>query len=82
MSDRIEKLLKKLSGKQREQLTSLIEIILTGELSGMDLKKLKGRADAYRVRKGDFRIIFTMKSSVEIRIVAVERRMDTTYNKL
>ncbi len=80
MGDRIEKVLAKLSAKERAKLIELIGLIISGRFSGMDMKKLKGHASAYRIRKGDFRIIFTMTSQNNIRIIALERRADTTYN--
>ncbi len=79
MSDRIKKILAQMSRKEREQIIDLIETILQRRFSGLDMKKLKGHGSAYRVRKGDFRIIFTMSVDHEIRIVALERRTDTTY---
>jgi mRNA-degrading endonuclease RelE of RelBE toxin-antitoxin system len=81
MGDRIEKALAKLSAKERRKLIELIGSIVSGRFSGMDLKKLKGHAGAYRVRKGDFRVIFTMTDCSNIRIIALERRTDTTYNE-
>jgi mRNA-degrading endonuclease RelE of RelBE toxin-antitoxin system len=80
MGDRIEKILRTLPAKQRKQLIVLIELIIAGKFQGMDVKKLKGHESAYRVRKGNFRIIFIMPNSDEIRIIALERRTDTTYH--
>jgi mRNA-degrading endonuclease RelE of RelBE toxin-antitoxin system len=81
MGDRIEKVLRTLSAKQRVQLVAMIEAIIEGRMDGMDVKKLKGCADAYRVRKGDFRIIFTIIKG-GVRIIALERRSESTYGKL
>jgi len=81
MGDRIQKVLAKLSKKERQKLIELIELITAGRFSGMDTKKLKGHTGAYRVRKGTFRIIFTLTDNHDIRIIAVERRTDTTYNE-
>lgn len=81
MGDRIEKVLAKLSLKERRKLIELITCIVSGRFSGMDMKKLKGHANAYRVRKGDFRIIFTLTSNSNVRIIALERRTDTTDNE-
>jgi mRNA-degrading endonuclease RelE of RelBE toxin-antitoxin system len=81
MGDRIKKILAKLSAVQRQKLIELIELIISARFSGLDMKKLKGHANAYRVRKGDFRVIFTMTDRSDIRIIALERRTDTTYNE-
>ncbi len=78
--DQIKKALKKLSAKERLQLEQILELIKRGKLQGLDVKKLVGRSDVYRVRKGDLRIIFEQYSD-EIRIIALERRSTTTYRK-
>jgi mRNA-degrading endonuclease RelE of RelBE toxin-antitoxin system len=78
MTDRIDKNLNKLSDKERMKLTEIIKLINSGNLEGLDLKKLKGRKDIYRVRKGGMRVIF-LKNDSKTYILAVERRTDTTY---
>lgn len=80
MVDRIRKILKRLSSKQQEQLLEVIRQIRADRLVGLDVKKLQGRDDVYRVRKGPFRIIFRRVPNTENAIIAVERRSDTTYN--
>lgn len=79
MGDRIQKILASLSAKDRKRLTELLELIARGDLDGLDVKKLKGHGSAYRVRRGDFRIIFTMDDPDRPVIIALERRSDTTY---
>ena len=78
--DRIEKALNKLGNKERATVKALLIRIASGELDGLDVRKLKGREDVYRVRKGDFRIIFLRKSA-NIRILTLERRNSKTYRK-
>ncbi|MBF8280242.1 MAG: hypothetical protein HW383_15 [Candidatus Magasanikbacteria bacterium] len=79
MADRIFKILRRLSSKEQKQLTDVIRLIQDNDLIGHDLKKLKGRDDVYRLRKGDFRIIFRRMPNSENIIIAVERRSDNTY---
>ena len=81
MVDRIRKALRQVSPKEQKQLTEAIRQILADDLQGFDIKKLQARDDVYRVRKGDFRIIFRKISNGENAIIAVERRSDTTYNE-
>ncbi|MFA6447289.1 MAG: hypothetical protein WCW31_03470 [Patescibacteria group bacterium] len=81
MVDRIRKTLKLLSLKQQTQLLEVIQRIRSNNLSGLDVKKLQGRDDVYRVRKGLFRVIFRKIPNAENTIIAVERRNDTTYNE-
>ena len=81
MPDRIEKALRKLSEKERKRLKNLLYFIKSGALNGLDLAKLKGTNDIYRVRKGDLRVIFRKTKDDVIMILAIERRSDTTYSK-
>ncbi|MBU1015431.1 hypothetical protein KKI17_03330 [Patescibacteria group bacterium] len=79
--DKISKALKRLSPKERRQMRELLFKVKSGNLAGLDLKKLKDREDIFRVRKGDLRIIFRQKSK-SITILALERRSENTYRKL
>ncbi len=82
MVDRINKALRKMSAKDRRQVEEILEEVRAGHVSLLDLKKLSGREHAYRVRKGNFRIIFEMKNRESIRILYLERRSDATYRNL
>lgn len=80
MVDRIQKALRKISDAQRKEIKDIITCILSNDIAHLDVKKLQGNDNVYRVRKGGLRIIF-LKTSTDIRILAVERRTDTTYRK-
>jgi mRNA-degrading endonuclease RelE of RelBE toxin-antitoxin system len=80
MVDRIKKVLRKLQPKELKQLTEMIKLVQTNQLIGKDIKKLQDRNDVFRVRHGDFRIIFRRFPGSENQIIAIERRSDTTYN--
>lgn len=82
MVDRVTKNLRKFSKRERVQILQAMKQISTNRLQSLDIRKLKGRNDAFRVRKGDFRIIFR-KNDQEINvIIAVERRSKSTYRDL
>lgn len=49
-----------------------------GNLKDYDLKKLKGRKDVYRIRKGVMRIIIFYNDK-ETKILAIENRATGTY---
>lgn len=50
-----------------------------GKFDDLDVKKLKGKINIFRVRKGKFRIIYhIMKNSISI--ISLEKRSDHTYN--
>ncbi len=79
MTDRIEKALGKLSAKERKKIAEILGLIRTGRLDGLDIKKLKGRDDIFRARKGDVRVIFRRTTDGTLFVLAVERRTSTTY---
>jgi mRNA-degrading endonuclease RelE of RelBE toxin-antitoxin system len=79
MTDRIEKALDRLSGKERKALEEILGRIKRGNFAGLDMKKLAGRDDIFRVRKGSMRILFR-RTAFGITVLAVERRSDTTYS--
>lgn len=76
--DRISKFLRKLSTKERETVKHIILRVLAHDFSNLDVKKLKGDDNIFRVRKGNIRIKFQKQETV-IFILSVERRSDTTY---
>ena len=76
--DRVDKLLRKLSLRERQKVFHVIGLILTGNLDGLDIKKLKGRSGQFRVRVGDIRIIFIHDKNM-LHIISADRRSDTTY---
>jgi len=78
--DKIDKILNKLSAKEKSKLKEILLQIDRGNFHDLDLKKLKARKDVFRVRKGNIRIIFR-KTNQTIKILTVERRDSKTYKK-
>lgn len=78
--DKIEKALHKLSIKEQGAVKKILKQILIKNFLGLEIKKLKGVNNLYRVRKGKLRIIFQQKKKTLL-ILAIERRTDKTYNK-
>ena len=76
--DKIDKAIARLSEKERAWLKDILRQLSKNDLKGLDVKRLKGRDDIFRVRKGDLRIIYRMQS-VKIFILAIERRNERTY---
>ncbi len=81
MVHKIEKALKKLTGKERKAVKSILTKIQKEKTRDLDIKKLKGRDDIFRIRKGNIRIVFR-KNNENILILSVERRSDKTYRDL
>ena len=75
--NKISKLLARLALKDRQRIIETVEIILSRDWSGLDIKKLAG-FDEWHVRVGNFRIKFKEQEK-KIIILAVERRNDHTY---
>ena len=80
---KIEKLLKKIGRKDRVAIEGALEKLISGHHKELDIKKLKltGYKSAYRVRVGDFRIIFIANSG-EIYVLDIERRSEKTYKNI
>ncbi len=77
--DPIEKALKKLTSKEREHIKAILAKLISNKTQGLDIKKLKGRDDIFRVRKGDIRIVYRKKQD-ELFILLIERRNEATYD--
>ena len=76
--DRIEKFLNKRNWKERALLMNTIALIINDELKNLDIKKLKGFSNLYRVRIQSFRIIFEMEND-DNTIIDIYKRDDQTY---
>ena len=79
--EKIKKFLLRLSKQEREKLEVVIARIVDGNLNKLDVKKLKGHSDVFRVRAGKIRVVFR-KEAGENLILEISRRSDSTYKKL
>lgn len=77
--DRISKVLAKLTDKEKETLAEIFAKIQTGKTLGLDLKKLKGYGNIYRVRFGQWRVIYRIDNKGKIFLVSFDRRNEQTY---
>jgi len=80
MVDKIQKALNKLADKEKKKIKQILLDLKSKKFIGYDIKKLKGRDDIYRIRKGKVRIIYKINESGEIYLLTLERRSDTTYS--
>ena len=76
--DKLNKFFSKLDNTKRIFLLELTSRIKSGDLQGLNIKKLEGHSSTYRLKKGDFRIIY-YKNDSGIEIVSVTRRSEKTY---
>ena len=79
--NKIEKFLKKLSRKERLIIEKCIGDISSGKVSHLDVKRLVGREDVFRVRKGNIRIVYR-KIGNNINLLLIERKSDDTYKSI
>ena len=78
--DKNEKLLRKLNRKDFDAVFIALQKILSSETDDLDIKKLQGHQDLFRVRMGKLRIIFIKKNN-DIEILEISRRSEKTYRK-
>lgn len=76
--DKIDKVFQKLTEKERQKIKAILTQLKAGSFKNLDVKKLKGRDDIFRVRKGDLRIIYRLIGD-SIFVLAIERRSERTY---
>lgn len=76
--DRVEKLFRKISKKDRQQILATIFLIEKKETELLDIKKLEGHPGQYRVRVGKYRIIFKKEAGQNM-ILKVSLRNEKTY---
>lgn len=77
--DKIKKALRKLTVGERKQVNVILCQLKTVITKGLDIKKLKGYGDIFRVRKGAIRILYRIDNKGKIFILAIERRRENTY---
>jgi len=76
--DKVKKALQKLSAKERQRIKRILLKITKGQMQRVDIRKLKGRNDIFRVRSGGLRIIFR-RDKGGIFILTIARRNEKTY---
>lgn len=69
------KILNKRVRKDQIALTRVIKLIISQELSNLDVKKLKGHDNIFRVRVRNFRIIFKKDKNTNF-IIKINERGD------
>ena len=79
--DPISKELSRLTEKDRKRIKDALSAIDRREVSGLNLKKLKGYSDLFRVRVGPFRINLRRTPAGFFYVIDIMRRTTTTYRK-
>lgn len=76
--DRNQKFLKRLDSKEFVIVEKILRRILVRDTSNLNIKKLSGYRDIYRVRTGDIRIIF-LDTGNYTEVLEISRRNEQTY---
>ena len=79
MADKIQKLLAKLSKQELKIVEQLLESLISGNLTSLDIKQLKGHSNVFRARKARIRIIYTLDNKGTIKVLSIARRDEKTY---
>lgn len=79
--DKLRKHLKRLSKKDQLRILKLIILIKENQLKGLDLRKIAGNRNLYRVRSGKLRVIFEKRED-QNKIIKMDERDDQTYKNL
>lgn len=78
MVDKLTKFLKKRDRKTALSILDMLEQLSRGDLSNMDVKKIRGRKNVFRIRKGRIRIVFAKRGN-RIFVIRVDYRDEHTY---
>ena len=79
--EQVEKQLRKMPRKERDRVLGVMEKIIQRDFLGLDRKQLKGLKWIFRVRVGNFRIIY-FDDGNEIQFESVRRKSESTYDDL
>ena len=77
LKKRAKKFLDGLTDKERRRIISAIRLLPDGE----DIKKLKGYSDLFRLRIGDYRVIYTVKNGQCVILVMDIGNRGQIYNR-
>lgn len=76
--DKIEKALQKLSATERLEVKDIFLKLRSKSFKELNIKKLKGKENIFRARKGDLRVIYRLDGG-KVFILSVGRRRENTY---
>lgn len=77
--NQIEKFIRKLPSRERLLINQTIKRLDTGDWVGLNIKKLQGVDDLFRVRLGQIRIIYRFSKITGAQILDITYRDDNTY---
>lgn len=75
-----EKLLRRLNPKDKKLVLAGINAIFAGQTAGLDIAKIDD--NKFRLRKGNYRILFRCLPNGEPEIYAIRKRDEKTYRDI
>lgn len=78
--DKIDKTLRNLCPIEKIWALDIVAKISSGKIVDLDIKKLKGYNNIFRVRKGKLRIIYQINKSGQPLLISIGHRDDHTYH--
>ena len=79
--DQIQKQWRKLSKKDHEKIRGVFKQLAKRNFSGLDRQRLKGYEHIYRVRIGNYRLIY-FDDGKEVILKYLKKRNERTYREL
>ncbi|MCX6733635.1 MAG: hypothetical protein NTX63_02380 [Candidatus Peregrinibacteria bacterium] len=79
--NQIEKFFKKIPKKDRIAIEKIIAQLLIYSFDGLDIKKIVGHKDIYRVRSGKYRIIYHDLGNCVL-LQSIRKRNESTYDDI
>lgn len=77
--DKINKALRKIPAGRLVLLMTTYEKIIAGDTNGVNLKPMRGHKQTFRIRSGEYRLVFKIVKDGEPIILFVGKRDDQTY---
>jgi mRNA-degrading endonuclease RelE of RelBE toxin-antitoxin system len=78
--DKVKKAIAKLPKKYQAAFNALMLKLWARDFSGLNMIKLKGHKDLFRVKKGRLRVIFRLIND-SLEVLDVDLRSEKTYRK-
>lgn len=76
--DKVSKAIQKINSKDALKIADVLELLLENKVESLDIKKLKGHTDIFRIRVQNYRIIFKRDKDT-IQILYIGKRNEKTY---
>ena len=78
--DKAKKFLRKLSSAKQDEIDEILFKIEVGKTQNLDIKKLKGHKNSFRVRVGDIRVVFSQDGDTT-QVLFIGTREDSKYEQ-